>query len=628
WIHCDNRSDLAMDPPAGDSTSLSGCPAQSFCPEDASSVALGPRAEAPVRTSLRGTHGRGLAPSGRLWRLGEQAAGGTDSDDDDHGNDHRLAAQLRGHPAADRAAHDLLQLVLVDGSVTERILDGLGHLRHDRVEDVIGFGDTAGVDLGAGDERLRLRVHGDEDRHEALSGQDQTVLEVGLGDLADRRPVDEDVVAVHGADDLGAAVLEVDDPAVIGQDDVLPIDSGRLGVAGIGQQVPPLTVDGHDAAGLDDVVRVQQLAAGGMAGDMDLRIGLRDHAGTELHQAVDDLEHGVLVAGDERGGEDDGVAVADLDAVVAIGHARQRCHRFALRARAHEDDLVLRVVVDLLDVDERALGHVKVAEVGGDLHVAHHRPADEGDVAAVGVGGVEQLLDAVDVGGEGSDDDAAFGGAEEVLEHGADVLLQGSEAGDLGVRRVRHEQVHALLAEAGEGAQVGDAAVERQLVHLEVAGVEDVPGTGADEDSQSIGDRVVDGDEFEVEGTELVEVVLGDHTGDGLDPVFLELGLDERDRQLRAEDRDVALAAQQIGHGTDVVLVAVGQDEPDDVVEAVIEVGEVGEDEVDAGLVLFGEEHAAVDDEQFAVVFEHGHIAPDLTEPAERDDANGLAIHL
>src|SRR5699024_7991800 len=103
-----------MAPPPGDSTSLSGRPAQSIWPGDASSVALGPRAEAPVRPALRGTHGRGLAPSGRLWRLGEQAAGGTDSDDDDHGNDHRLAAQLRGHPAADRAAHDLLQLVLVD----------------------------------------------------------------------------------------------------------------------------------------------------------------------------------------------------------------------------------------------------------------------------------------------------------------------------------------------------------------------------------------------------------------------------------------------------------------------------------------------------------------------------------
>src|SRR5699024_1047343 len=41
WIHCDNRSDLAMDPPAGDSTSLSGRPAQNFCPEYASSVVLG-----------------------------------------------------------------------------------------------------------------------------------------------------------------------------------------------------------------------------------------------------------------------------------------------------------------------------------------------------------------------------------------------------------------------------------------------------------------------------------------------------------------------------------------------------------------------------------------------------------
>src|SRR5699024_11373078 len=103
------------------------------------------------------------------------------------------------------------------------------------------------------------------------------------------------------------------------QDDVVRIDSGRLGVAGVGQQVTPLAVDGHDPAGLDDVVGVQQLAAGGVAGDVNPRIGLRDHAGTELHQAVDDLEHGVLVAGDERGGEDDGVPVADLDAVVAVG---------------------------------------------------------------------------------------------------------------------------------------------------------------------------------------------------------------------------------------------------------------------------------------------------------------------
>ena len=44
--------------------------------------------------------------------------------------------------------------------------------------------------------------------------------------------------------------------------------------------------------------------------------------------------------------------------------------------------------------------------------------------------------------------------------------------GHLGVGGVDHEQVDALLAEPGERAQVGDPAVERQLVHLEVAGVQ------------------------------------------------------------------------------------------------------------------------------------------------------------
>ena len=47
--------------------------------------------------------------------------------------------------------------------------------------------------------------------------------------------------------------------------------------------------------------------------------------------------------------------------------------------------------------------------------------------------------------------------------------------GHLGVGRVGHEQVDALLAQPGEGAQVGEPAVERQLVHLEVAGVQEVP---------------------------------------------------------------------------------------------------------------------------------------------------------
>ena len=83
------------------------------------------------------------------------------------------------------------------------------------------------------------------------------------------------------------------------------------------------------------------------------------------------------------------------------------------------------------------------------------------------------------------------------------------------------------------------------------------------------------------------------------------------------------LSSQQVRHGADVVFVAVREHDADDVVEAVLDGLEVGQDQVDAGLVLLGEEHAAVDDEQLAVVLEDGHVAADLAETAERDDAQG-----
>ena len=93
---------------------------------------------------------------------------------------------------------------------------------------------------------------------------------------------------------------------------------------------------------------------------------------------------------------------------------------------------------------------------------------------------------------------------------------------------------------------------------------------------------------------------------------------------VRADDRDVALELEQVGHGADVVLVAVGEDDRLDVVEPVGDVGEVRQDEVDSGVVVLGEEHAAVDDEQLALRLEDGHVAADLAEPAERDDPQAV----
>ena len=71
-----------------------------------------------------------------------------------------------------------------------------------------------------------------------------------------------------------------------------------------------------------------------------------------------------------------------------------------------------------------------------------------------------------------------------------------------------------------------------------------------------------------------------------------------------------------------MVLVAVGEDDALDAVGVLAQVGEVGEDEVDAGHVGVGEHQPAVDDEDAAVDLEAEAVPADLPEPAEEDDAN------
>ena len=107
-------------------------------------------------------------------------------------------------------------------------------------------------------------------------------------------------------------------------------------------------------------------------------------------------------------------------------------------------------------------------------------------------------------------------------------------------------------------------------------------------------------------------------------PVLAQLGLDEGQRQPGADERDVRPLAQQVRHGADVVLVPVGEHDRLDAVEAVPDGVEVGQDQVDARLVVLGEEHPAVDDQQPAVVLEDGHVAADLAEAAQRDDAQAV----
>ena len=107
-----------------------------------------------------------------------------------------------------------------------------------------------------------------------------------------------------------------------------------------------------------------------------------------------------------------------------------------------------------------------------------------------------------------------------------------------------------------------------------------------------------------------------------VEPPLAQLCLDEAERQRRAVDRDRRprlQLRQDVGQPADVVLVAVGDDDRPQVAQPLLDVADVGDDQVDSALLLLRELAAAVEQDQVALVLDGGHVLADLADPAERD---------
>ena len=106
-------------------------------------------------------------------------------------------------------------------------------------------------------------------------------------------------------------------------------------------------------------------------------------------------------------------------------------------------------------------------------------------------------------------------------------------------------------------------------------------------------------------------------------PVLVELRLHERERERRRHHRFDVHLAQQVRQPADVILVAVRQDDGSDV--PTLEVADVGQQEVDAEMLVAREGEPGVHDDDLACGLVHGHVLPDLAEAAERDDSQAFA---
>ena len=233
------------------------------------------------------------------------------------------------------------------------------------------------------------------------------------------------------------------------------------------------------------------------------------------------------------------------------------------------------------------VGHLDVAELAADVHVLAHRAADQRDLAAERRGGVDDLLDAMDVRGEAGDDDAALA-ARRRPPRGAGRRPTRSARSPRGRRWSSrpHSSSSPSWPSSARRAEVGGVAVDRRLVELVVAGDERRAERCVQRDRGGVGDRVGHVHELEAErpGLERACPCSSSSSLTSLEPVLVELGARHRHGERAAVDGRSLIGpelAQDPRQRAEVVLVAVGHDDRLDVLDAIAQVGEVGQHEVD-----------------------------------------------
>ena len=382
-----------------------------------------------------------------------------------------------------------------------------------------------------------------------------------------------------------------------------------------------------------EILRVRQgeheflLFLAGMAGNMGVVHVFVDDLGAQGQQSVDDLGDRLFVAGDGAGRDDDEVAGADLDVAVAgLGHAGQCREGFALAARGDEDDLLRRILVDLLNVDQDTVRHMQITKFLGHLGIGDHAAAIHRDFAARLDGQVDDLLDTVNIGRKSRHDDALVPRpGKQAANPLGDGLFRGGKAGTLGVGGICQQSQHAAAAVLGNGGEVGHGIPgKRGVVDLEVAGMDYDTRWALDGKGQGVRDGVIDMDGLHREAAE-TDLLTGTDLhkiGAGRKAVLFQLVADQADGQLGRIDGHIELA-QQIGQAADVVLVAVGNEDTLDAVLVFQYIGEVGDDQVNAEHIGIREHQTAVHQDHVALAFIQGNVLADFAQTAQRADVHG-----
>src|SRR5579862_5355792 len=395
-----------------------------------------------------------------------------------------------------------------------------------------------------------------------------------------------------------------------------------VGQRSMPEQMPVLPVDGNEILRLDQLKKQLLLFLAGVTGDMNNSGGIVviDQRPAAEH-VVQHAENGLFVSRNDPRGKDDGVVfVHGNKAVVVHGDARERRHRLCLRAGSKDDDFARLKRPNVLRADHHAIGNAQVAEVVGDFDVVHHAAANEGHFTAHPEGDVNHLLNAVNGRRKAGKNNAARRRAREILDarnHGA---FGWRVAGAFDVGGVGEKSEHAFVPITREGVNVESGAFHRSVVNLEIASVDDDALRRANRERDAIHRTVGDRDKFDFVGANF-HATPGNHLAQrgGLEQAGFRQALFDQGECEAGSVNGYLQVAKDIGKRSDVILVTVGEDDGANVLTVLFQIGDIGDDQVDAEQLRLWEHHAGINHDDVVAIAQRHHIHAKFAETTERN---------
>ena len=158
-------------------------------------------------------------------------------------------------------------------------------------------------------------------------------------------------------------------------------------------------------------------------------------------------------------------------------HSGQRRHGFSLAAGRHKHHLLVRIVPHHIDVNQRILRYLQIAELRSNGNDVDHAPAFYDNLPSVLVRYIDDLLHPVHVGGECRNNETLLPVLREnQVERPADGLLRHRKSRPLRVRAVAHQGQHTFLSDLGKTLQINGITEYRRVIYLEIARMNDCSG--------------------------------------------------------------------------------------------------------------------------------------------------------